>query len=386
MRVCFISFEYPPKIIGGLGTYAENLVKGLDDNQEVELCTITRGDKNVRNENVYRLSISDTPYWRRFYFIEQAISLAYNLNKTWKFDLIHLNGPYPIIRKPKLPTVSTFHSAHVNEIRLKVMTMKRMKSVKDIMDFLLKAPVGCLFDITTARASDSIISVSPHLSKIINSYCLVDKRKISMIPNGLDLTVFDQINDYDGDILRKFGLEKDNFLLFIGRLSILKGIQHLIEAFKEITKKHPNLKLAIVGTGESENYLKALAHGTKNIVFVGYINSPTVKKTLYENSVAVVAPSQYEGLPLVIIEAMACKTAVIASNVGGIPLLVKHGKNGFLIKSGDSKSIEKFCELLYEDEPLRKQMGLTGRQMAEQDFSIDKMVSQTVDVYKTLSA
>ena len=119
-------------------------------------------------------------------------------------------------------------------------------------------------------------------------------------------------------------------------------------------------------------------------MFTGYVDSLRVKKVLYENCVAVMVPSLYEGLPMVVLEAMAFKKAVIASNVGGIPLPVRHGKNGFLAKPGDSKSLEKFIRILLEDPDLRRKMGFFGRKFAEEKFTVDKMVSETLRVYESL--
>jgi glycogen(starch) synthase len=383
MKVCFISFEYPPKNIGGLGTYAEHLLKGLND-MGVDVCTITRGDQTTYNPKMYKLFIPDMPYWRRFYFTKRAIELANKLNKFWNFDLIHLNGPYPITGGLDLPTVCTFHSIHLNEIKMKFRTLKRIKTVKDITDLVLKDPVGSSFDIITARASDRIICVSPHLASLIRSYCLVDDQKVCVVPNGIDLEVFDKIEDPATSVLSNYNLEKDKYLLFIGRLSLLKGVQHLIGAFRTIKKEYPDLKLAIVGTGEYGDYLRNLAQGTDGIVFLGYVDAPKVKKALYENCVAVVLPSSYEGLPMVVLEAMACKKAVIASEVGGIPLIIKHGKNGFLAKPGDSRSLEKFIRILFENPDLRTKMGSFGRKLAEDNFTVDKMVNKTLIVYNSL--
>jgi len=120
------------------------------------------------------------------------------------------------------------------------------------------------------------------------------------------------------------------------------------------------------------------------VVFTGYVDSLRVKKILYENSLAVVVPSLYETLPMVVLEAMACSKAIVASDVGGNPMLIMHGKNGFLVKPGDSESIEKFVRMLCEDENLRKSMGSFGRELVEKEFTINKMVDQTLAVYKAM--
>jgi glycosyltransferase involved in cell wall biosynthesis len=289
-----------------------------------------------------------------------------------------------MLKKPKIPTVCTFHSTQANEIKLKLADINTLKTAKDIEDLVLKSPVGSIFDVFTAHMTDKIICPSPHLAKLIKSYCLVDERKVCCIPNGIDLEAFDKIDDDPASILSKYDLKKDNYVLFIGRLSSLKGVQYLIDAFKVIKKDYINLKLVIVGTGDFEGYLKNLSQGIAGIVFTGQIDSLNVRTTLYRNCASVVVPSIYEGLPTVVLEAMACGKAVVASGVGGIPLLIRHGQNGFLTKPKDSEDLEKFIRLLLENANLRENMGAFGRKLVEKEFSVNRMVCDTLKVYNSL--
>lgn len=383
MKVCFISFEYPPNILGGAGTYAKSIVNGLK-RRGVDVFVITRGDRSDCNPKTFRLPTPDVPYWGRLFFMKPAVSLLHELNKLLKFDLVHFNEPHIMFGKPNLPVVCTVHSTQINEIKLKLADLKTLTTAKSIIDLILKSPVGSIFDVFKAHATDKIICPSPHLAKLVKSHCFVDEQKICVIPNGLDLEAIDKIKDYDTGVLSKYDLEKDKYVLFIGRLSVLKGVQYLIEAFRRIKKDYANLKLVIVGTGDFEDYLRNLAHGIEDVVFTGYVDSLTDKKLLYENCLAVAVPSLYEGLPMVVLEAMACRKAVIASDVGGIPMLIRHGKNGFLAKPGDSKDLEKFIRILLEDAILRKNMGSFGRKLAEKEFTVDKMVNETLKVYESL--
>jgi len=382
MNVCFVSFEYPPNIFGGEGTYAEAIVDGLR-RTGLNVFVITRGDRNDCDQKTFRVPTSDVRYWRRLFFMKPAISLFHKLNKLSKFDLVHFNGPHIIFGKLNLPTVCTVHSNQVNEVKLKLANLRSQKTATAIGDLILKNPVGSICDILVAHTTDKIICPSPYLARLLKSYCLVDEEKICVVPNGINLEAFDKMHD-DDNVLSKYDLERDNYVLYIGRLTPLKGVQYLIKAFKAIKKKYANLKLVIVGTGDFEHYLRNLARGVKNVVFTGYVDSPRVKKSLYANCVAVVVPSSYEGLPMVVLEAMACKKAVIASDVGGIPMLIRHGKNGFLTKPGDSRSLKKFIRILLEDPDLRKNMGSFGRKLAEEKFTVDKMVSETLSIYKSL--
>jgi glycosyltransferase involved in cell wall biosynthesis len=381
MRVCFISFEYPPNILGGAGTYAETLVKGLR-RRGVDVFVISKGNRHDEHQKTFRVPTSNSLYWRRLFFIEPALTLFHRLNSRYKFDLVHFNEPHIIPRKPKLPTVCTLHSTQANEIKLKLATAGTLKTRVDIKDLILKGSVGSIFDVFTARAADKIICPSPSLAALIRFYCFVDEQKILVIPNGIDLESFGRTKLEDASSrLKEYGLEENHYVLFVGRLGVLKGAQYAIEAFKNISREHPNLKMAIVGKGDFEDSLRYLARGMKNIVFTGYVRSLKTRKMLYQNSLLVVVPSLYEAFPMVILEAMACSKAVIASNVGGIPLLVRNGKSGFLTRPGDPEDFERFINILYEDRKLRESMGLLGRELVEKEFSVECMVDRTLKVY-----
>jgi glycosyltransferase involved in cell wall biosynthesis len=179
-------------------------------------------------------------------------------------------------------------------------------------------------------------------------------------------------------------LEKDNFVLYIGRLNPLKGIQYLIKAFQNLKKRHKPLKLVIVGKGEYEPYLRKIAQGTEDIIFIGYVNSIMIKKLLYENCLTAVVPSIYETFPMVVLEAMVCGKPVVATNVGGIPLMIKHRENGFLVKPKDVTDLEIFISKLFEDPDLRWKMGLHARKTIEKEFTADRMVDETLKVYESL--
>jgi glycosyltransferase involved in cell wall biosynthesis len=164
----------------------------------------------------------------------------------------------------------------------------------------------------------------------------------------------------------------------------LKGIHYLIKAFQNLKRRHKPLKLVIAGKGDFEPYLRKIAQGTKDIIFIGYVDSMKAKKVLYENCLTVVVPSIYETFPMVVLEAMACSKPVIASNVGGIRLLVKDEKNGFLVKPRDIEGIETSIRRLCEDPELSRKMGNTGRRLVEEEFSVDMMVNGTLKVYESL--
>jgi glycosyltransferase involved in cell wall biosynthesis len=277
--------------------------------------------------------------------------------------------------------VCTFHGTQLHELEMSLQGQSLL-NMEGIRDVLVKNPVGYFSDIITCRMSDKIIGPCPDLIRLLK-YCFVDMKKINIVPNGIDPGMFDKIT-CDATLLDKYTLDKESFVLYMGRLYSLKGIHYLIRAFQKLKKEYKKLKLVIAGTGNFEPYLRKIAKDTKDIIFVGYIDSMMVKKSLYENCLAVVVPSIYETFPMVVLEAMVCSKPVIASNAGGIPIIVKHGENGFLVKPRDVGGIETSIIRLCEDSELRRKMGIIGRRLVEEEFSVDKMVSGTLKVYESL--
>ncbi|MEM2144505.1 MAG: glycosyltransferase family 4 protein [Candidatus Jordarchaeaceae archaeon] len=383
MRVCFVSFEYPPNTFGGAGTYAHLMVAKLR-RIGVEVFVITKGNTGYSGHGTFRVPTSNVTYWRRLFFAKYAENLLHNLNNRYKFDLVHLNEPHIVLKKPVIPVVCTFHSVQANELKLRFSHSETFQNLIEFRDLILKNPVGSICDVFTARMMDKIICPSHHLAKLIKSSCFVNEHKIHVIPNGIDLETVDKKENCNPNILTRYGLDKDNYVLYMGRLSFLKGVQYLIKAFREVAKECPELRLVIGGNGMFESNLRKLAHGIKNVVFTGLISCPAEKKTLYENCLATVVPSIYDTFPMVILEAMARSKPVIASNTGGIPSLIAHRENGFLVKPADIKGLEIAIKRFYEDPSLARKMGMIGRKLVEEKFTANRMVCETIKVYKSL--
>jgi glycogen(starch) synthase len=379
MRVCFISFEYPPEVMGGLGTYAGELVKGLIG-KGIDVLTIARGNRNTCGNGVFRVYAPKILYWQRLFFINQALSLFRRLNKTSRFDLVHLNGAYPITRGLKLPTVITFHSCNSTQITASLRAINSINA-KEIHSLLLKNPVGGIFDIFSAHLSDEIICPCRTIAEEIQASCGVNKEKTHVVPNGLDLESIDNIKVADFSLLEKYGIENRDFILYVGRLTYIKGLEYLIKAFKAIQKEFKNLKLVIMGSGPQELYLKNLASDVPGVFFIGHVRSPEIKKLFYTRSLAVIVPSVHETLPTVVLEAMAYGRPVIATAVGGNVSMIKNGKNGYLVEPKNPEDLARSIETLLDHSDIRKKMGECGRKIVETEFSLDKMVAKSLRVY-----
>lgn len=176
--------------------------------------------------------------------------------------------------------------------------------------------------------------------------------------------------------LEKYGLghgsEYRKRVLFVGRLAAVKGVRLLLEAVRDLHESHPDMKLTIVGDGPERTALEQLASsfGLKRIVkFVGYQPQNEVAGLLSQSDMLVL-PSFAEGVPVVLMEAMASRLPVIASHVAGVPELVEDGVSGYLVPPGDRLALTQRLDALLSHTGLAAKMGEAGRAKVEREFSI----------------
>ena len=161
-------------------------------------------------------------------------------------------------------------------------------------------------------------------------------------------------------------------IFFVGRLDAIKGVPLLLEAFAAALKNHPDARLDIIGDGPAREMLQNQARELGDAVaFLGYQPQEAVAEHLQEADIFVL-PSFAEGVPVVIMEAMASRLPVIASHVAGVPELVEDGRTGFLVPPGDLETLAMRLETLLSDPALCSRMGETGRAIVEADFDVDR--------------
>ena len=173
--------------------------------------------------------------------------------------------------------------------------------------------------------------------------------------------------------------EKEYFsqgILYAGVLTPQKGVHHLIEAFAAIATEFPEARLTLVGRAQDEIYTAELK---RQVVGAGLSDRvcfaaplPQANLALWmKNAAVLVLPSISEGLGRVIIEAMAAATPVIASDVGGIPEIVKDGDNGFLVPPGDERGLAEKLRWILKNPHEARRMGRRARVFAQQFFSTE---------------
>lgn len=241
--------------------------------------------------------------------------------------------------------------------------------------------------------ADRIIAATPAEVSQLQWLYHANPKKIVTIPPGVDTSHFypipnDEAKDYIG-IPRN-----EKMVLFVGRIEPLKGIDSLIKAISLIKRDDFPLCLVVIGgepsvkkselSKEMERLIqKRNEYGVGDVVtFLGKRDQDTLPY-YYSAAEAVVVPSHYESFGMVALEAMACGTPVIASNVGGLAFLVQDGVNGFSIPVGDSELMAKQLNILLTDKLLNKEMGMKASKIAK-EYSWDKIADKITQVYESV--
>jgi glycosyltransferase involved in cell wall biosynthesis len=235
--------------------------------------------------------------------------------------------------------------------------------------------------------ADVIISPSERYidkSRFLGKY----RDKIVVIPNGINIDEF--YIDYSKKKCREMlnlSLD-DKIILFVGTLGPHKGPDVLLKAMPMVVKSTPNTKLVFVGDGVMRNELETLSEKLgvkKDIKFVGYIGDITKKAMYYKSSDIFVLPTTggHEIFGNVNLEAMACSIPIVASEIGGVPDVVKDGENGLLVPPRDSKALADAIIYLLENEDVRKEMGKNGKNKVV-NYSWERIAEETENIYRRL--
>lgn len=165
-------------------------------------------------------------------------------------------------------------------------------------------------------------------------------------------------------------------LLYVGRLATTKGLPILLESLASLKSTFPNLVLTVVGDGTDKLVLQEIVSrlGIQEAVeFVGYQSQSKVREYMQQTDILVL-PSFAEGIPVVLMEAMAAGLPVVTTRIAGINELVEDGVSGYLVPPGDMTSLAEAIKNLLKDEQLRTIFGKAGRCKVEQDFNVEKEV------------
>jgi glycosyltransferase involved in cell wall biosynthesis len=291
-----------------------------------------RGINNILDVP-YEVLRYSRPSSKRFGLRQLLIPLLW-YHWKYKFDILHCHGVYPPgyigISFQKITRVPVIITPHGGDIK------KNQKGY--IANPTITARVRRTFS-----AAQAVTAISSHVrEQIINLNA--DSDRVYLIPNGIWLNKFSPI--------ACGGIYENPYILYLGRLVPVKGVDIMIRAFSRITSQYPDIRLKIAGDGREKDNLIRLSDSlgvSGNIDFLGIVKGDE-KMQLLSRALFLVLSSQREGFPVVILEAFASRIPVIASSVGGISDIIINGENGFLVPYEDVEGFaEKFLLLLKND-------------------------------------
>jgi glycosyltransferase involved in cell wall biosynthesis len=239
-----------------------------------------------------------------------------------------------------------------------------------------------------ARITHHQIALTPEEGNDYSNLGVANSNDISVIHSGVNLNFFKRSNMESNPGRNELAIPPDSLVVgYVGWLIPIKGVTHLVNAMAEVVQRHPNSLLVLVGkgdgNGEEEIKLKEQVENlglADNVRFLGWRSDVDTIMGCFD---IFVLPSLNEGMGRVLVEAMAAGLPIVASRVGGIPDLVKHGENGLLVPPANAGALEQAISDLLNDKAKRKRMGETGKKMCR-PYSIEAMVDKIDNLYSRL--
>jgi len=249
----------------------------------------------------------------------------------------------------------------------------------------LKTKIFIFLERLTSRITGKIVALTNREKEDYLMFRIANEDRFVVIFSGVKLNKFkESLFGEKQNFKKELGIPENSSIVgTVGRLVPVKGPESLIKAAKYIISKYPDTFFIFTGDGYLRQDLenKAFKMGTKeNIIFLGWRDDAAKIISAYD---VFVLPSLNEGMGRVLVEAMALGKPIVASNIGGIPDLVIHGKNGFLVPPKNPKELAKYIQILLEDEKKREKMGFAGKEMSL-NFSAENMVEKIAELYEEL--
>ncbi|HEY2384244.1 MAG TPA: N-acetyl-alpha-D-glucosaminyl L-malate synthase BshA [Terriglobia bacterium] len=226
--------------------------------------------------------------------------------------------------------------------------------------------------------SDAVTAVSEYLrQRTIQEFQI--ERPVEVVPNFVDCDIYGRAADRS--LRKRFASDDQGILIHISNFRPVKRVEDVIGIFARV-RRRINARLLMVGDGPDRPKAEWLAHThgiQDDVKFVGKQNSMS---ELLAISDVLLLPSELESFGLVALEAMACEVPVVATNVGGIPEVVRDGIDGYLYEVGDIDSMADGCLSILKNPELRRALGQAARDHAAQEFCASKIVLKYEDLYR----
>ena len=390
MNILFLSRDYPPNLIGGVGIYTLEMSRLLaKEGHNVFVITSAEEfeceyvDKGVR---VFRVKPAR---FRIFEPLRDKINgflgrLEYSFAvsrkmreviKKFHIDIVEscearMEGFWYFLLHKKPRLVIKLHTPE--SIVFKFNNIKRTLDIKLI---------NILEDWWIERA-DKIVGLTDSIIDLSAKFFNIRKRCISKVPNPIDIDFFKPLN-LNKDTSQRF----DNTVLYVGRLEFRKGVHILIKSIPIVLKEIPDAKFIFVGSdcGMKPYIISKIKEFNceNNIIIMDEVSRESLLE-YYMNASACVIPSLWENHPYVCLEALACGRPVIASKVAGLAEIIKDNENGILAQPGSFRDLADKIIGLLKNKELQCKLSVNARSFMETNYNAEKVARKTINIYEEL--
>lgn len=389
MRVALTTREFPPFVYGGAGVHVDHLVPALRAQPDVVvdvLCSgedrpgatcVSESDPRMPDANSALAQLSTDLVLAHLAARDDAVPDVLH-SHTWYTNLAgHVGGLLH-----GRPHVVTAHSLEP----LRPWKAEQLGGGYRLSSFAER---------TAYEGADAIIAVSNGMREdVLSAYPRVDPSKVRVVHNGIDADFYRP--DTDTDVLERLGVDPTRpSVAFVGRITRQKGVPHLLRAMRSVD---PQAQLVLLAGSpdteelarETEQAVATLTEERTGVVWVSQMLPREDVRQVLTHATVFVCPSVYEPQGIVNLEAMGCETAVVASDVGGIPEVVVHGETGVLVHydarepaAFEAGLAEAINELVARPDRAAD-MGRAGRVRAIEAFSWGSIAAETVEVYRSV--
>jgi len=383
LKICLVTWEYPPRIVGGIARYSRGLARALAARgNEVHVVTLDfpgspsyelDGQANIHR---VRCEVGNPNFlvWVFLFnhFFEKKIG---ELNRNiGGFDVIHMNdwmtAPVAVAAKHTLgkTLVATVHSTE----------MGRSQGIHSPDSHTIHGMEWWL----TYEASRVIVCSKSMMDEVSQGFNLPTE-KLDTVNNAIDVEKFKQHVDREA-VRSRFGLSSnDQVVLFVGRLTPQKGLDYLIRAIPIVASRHPRVRLLMVGDGWMRTELEQTASALPDrwrFIFTGHIPDNQLSEAFGCADVFVV-PSVYEPFGIAALEGMAAGVPVVVSKVGGLAEIVEHDRTGVHVYPRDPGSIAWGIDRVLSDRSYVERLVHNAREVVQDTYTWEAVADRTLRVY-----
>lgn len=396
MNVLFITREYPPYTVGGVSIHTFNLVKYL---QRIGVCckVISFGDETRSSENVLFVNPSS-------YIVEKGKAslastsripldlirfsqIANNQIKNGDFDVIHVEEPYVgafIKNSSRSVKVSTFHDTSYGEIKSILRSPLTMSNIKRILFYSI---LGFYLEFMSIASSKALIVPTPQVKNELQKIYSVSESKIKIIDNGVEIPELDNIENVKAMAKKRLGFDSEKLLIFtIARMVARKRFDLLVKAVRVLHQKPLNgFHVVIAGNGPERESVVGLTgtYGLNDVIDLPGWISEDLRNLFYQAADIFALPSDYEGFPFTMLEAMSYGTAVTNSEIESLSKM-RNGIDSLVFPPGDYMGLSACLEKLLTDHSLRMKLSQSSRIFAEK-YDWKGVAKETLRFYKELA-